>query len=277
MKILSIGDNAADCYKDKNLFFPGGSSVNTIISCKRNGIDECGYLGVFGNDIAAAHIEYALEKEGIDTKRCRKLYAKSAYPQILLKEDGTFSFLCSPRQTSQHLVKIKLVEEDMAYIRNFDIIHCGFFSNMEEELINLRPLGKISFDFAFMTDFNYIEKVCPHIDYAFFSASHLSKEEQSVLIEKCHGLGAEIVGLTLGKEGSLFSKEGKLYFQSIKPSKAIDTMGAGDGFIGCFLSIYPETGDMEIALEKASEYAAKVCENHGAFGYPKEIYKGLLD
>ena len=277
LKILSRGDNAADCYKDKNIFFPGGSAVNTIISCKRNGIEDCGYLGVFGNDFAAEHIEYVLKKEGIHIERCRKIYAKSAHPQIVLKEEGAFSFICSPRQTSQHLVKLKLIDEDIEYIKNFDIIHCGFFSNIEEALVNLKPFGKISFDFAFMTDFNYVESVCPFIDYAFFSASHLNEKEQLLLIEKCHALGVEIVGLTLGREGSLFSHEGKLYTQSIKPSKAIDTMGAGDGFIGCFLSTYPKTRDMEAALEKASEYAAKICENHGAFGYPKEIYEGLLD
>ena len=55
------------------------------------------------------------------------------------------------------------------------------------------------------------------------------------MIAALHALGAKIVTLTLGKEGSLVSIE-KTYKVESMPVKMIDSTGAGDAFIGALLS-----------------------------------------
>ena len=55
------------------------------------------------------------------------------------------------------------------------------------------------------------------------------------MIAALHALGAKIVTLTLGKEGSLVSIE-KTYKVESVPVKMIDSTGAGDAFIGALLS-----------------------------------------
>ena len=81
----------------------------------------------------------------------------------------------------------------------------------------------------------------------FVEKSHLCKFslEEAVILsgkedikEACkflHDLGAQIITITLGAEGTLVSTSKT---QEIVPSikvKAVDTTGAGDAFIGCML------------------------------------------
>jgi len=59
--------------------------------------------------------------------------------------------------------------------------------------------------------------------------------------------------------------------QEPTPTNIKDTMGAGDSFISAFLVRYIKDKDMEEALQFASNMAAKVCRNYGAFGYGKKV------
>ncbi|ANS87216.1 ribokinase [Vibrio scophthalmi] len=78
------------------------------------------------------------------------------------------------------------------------------------------------------------------------------KQAASVLFD--HGLKNLIV--TMGSQGSLWiSKQCELLTEPVKVN-AIDTSGAGDAFIGCFSHFFTETGDVQLAIEKASAFAA---------------------
>lgn len=78
------------------------------------------------------------------------------------------------------------------------------------------------------------------------------KQAASVLFE--HGLKNLIV--TMGSQGSLWiSNEQERLTAPVKVN-AIDTSGAGDAFIGCFSHFFTQTGDVQVAIEKASAFAA---------------------
>ena len=78
------------------------------------------------------------------------------------------------------------------------------------------------------------------------------RKAAGVLLE--HGLKNVIV--TIGSRGSLWlSKEHMELVPALKV-KAVDTTGAGDSFIGCFVAYYVESGDVLAAMKKASLYAA---------------------
>ncbi|MDE5977245.1 MAG: carbohydrate kinase [Turicibacter sp.] len=61
------------------------------------------------------------------------------------------------------------------------------------------------------------------------------EDNHEKMIASLHALGAKIVTLTLGKEGSLVSIE-KINKVESMPVKMIDSTGAGDAFIGALLS-----------------------------------------
>lgn len=268
MKMIAIGDNVTDCYVDEKVYYPGGNAVNVAVGCSRTGyFSEVAYLGIFGDDENALHLQNSLSSEKVKLDRCRRAYGRTAMPKVCLK-DGDRVFMAGPRDSVAHLFKLRLVNEDLEYIKQFDICHTSCYSNIEQELPQLKNYLDVSFDFSEMMDDNYISEVCPYIKYAFFSGSGLSDSEINKLIDKCHELGTEIIGVTLGSRGSIFSRNGKRFIKSINPVKAVDTMGAGDSFIAGFLSEYTKSEDMEKALDFAAQCSANTCLCHGGFGYP---------
>ena len=49
-KMIAVGDNVVDCYLDDHVYYPGGNAVNVAVNCRRDGIEDVAYIGMFGND-----------------------------------------------------------------------------------------------------------------------------------------------------------------------------------------------------------------------------------
>ncbi|UQZ81202.1 Fructosamine kinase FrlD [Paenibacillus konkukensis] len=267
MKMIAIGDNVVDCYLDQQLYYPGGNAVNVAVHCKRNGFEECAYIGIFGNDKKADHIRRTLELEQVTYELSRQVFARSGAPGVQLVE-GNRVFVAGPKDTAQHIVRLRLMPYDLEYIATFDVCHTSCYSNIEGELGSISKHCDISFDFSTNYSTEYLQAVCPHIRYAFFSGAELPEERLDLLIETCHSSGTAIVGITLGERGALFSRNGERYVQAVKPTTVVDTMGAGDSFIAGFLTSFIKHGDMEQALDYAADRAAVTCTFYGAYGYP---------
>lgn len=268
MRMIAVGDNVVDCYLDQGIYYPGGNAVNVAVGCKRLGIEEVAYMGVLGDDREADHLTWALEQEDISWDRCRRVYAPSGHPGVRLV-DGDRVFVGGPKDTAQHIVRIRLMPDDLAYIGTFDICHTSCYSSIEFELESIKERCDISYDFS--SDHQspaYLARVCPHVRFAFFSGAHLTDAQLNQLIDQAHGYGTEIVGITLGGRGALFSKDGIRYAQGIKRiDHVVDTMGAGDRFIAGFLTRTMRGDAMADALDFAADSAAKACLEPGGFGY----------
>lgn len=268
MKMIAVGDNVTDCYLDQKIFYPGGNAVNVAVGCRRDGFDEVAYIGVFGDDINAQHIKWALDQEKVTYDRSRTLHAISGRPGVNINEEGDRIFVGGPKHTAQRLVRLQLLDDDLEYIKGFDVCHTSCYSSIEPELPKLAGSCAVSFDFSDRRDPEYLKVVCPYARFAFFSGSDLSEEEIYALADQCHALGTEVVGVTRGSKGALFSWKGQRYAQGIKPVEVVDTMGAGDSFIAGFLTHFTRTGDMVASLDYAADVSAVTCTCHGGFGYP---------
>jgi fructoselysine 6-kinase len=271
MKIIAIGDNVVDCYLDQNQYYPGGNCVNVAVNCKRSGADEASYIGLFATDDKAAHLKYALEQEKIDYSRSRVVDGISGQPRVNLTEDGDRVFVGGPRNTVQHIVKLKLVQEDYEYISQFDVCHSSCYSSIEEELPGLSKHIKLSFDFSDKFTPEYLQKVCPHISLGFLSGSHLSEDELEALIQELGKYDLEVIGVTRGSKPALFIHNGTRYYQEVVETEIVDTMGAGDSFIAGFLTSYISNNEIKPSLEFAAQRASDTCTFYGAFGYPKNL------
>lgn len=269
-KMIAVGDNVVDCYLDDHVYYPGGNAVNVAVNCRRDGIEDVAYIGMFGNDGKAEHLKWALTQENVHFERSRTMYAPSGSPGVRLI-DGDRKFVGGPRNTAQHVARIRLTPEDLDYIEQYGLCHTSCFSSIEYELPEMAKRCQVSFDFSERTDPDYLARVCPYVTYAFFSGSHMAQEEIEALMDRCHALGTKVVGVTLGSRGSIFSEEGKRYHQGIVPVEAIDTMGAGDSFIAGFLTRRILGDGMEDALRFAATAAANTCKFHGGFGYPHPL------
>lgn len=269
MKLIAIGDNVVDFYQNQGILYPGGNAVNVAVASKRAGASSSAYLGVIGNDHAAEHVTRCLISEGIDISRIRKMYGENGEAVISLTEEGDRVFIATNRGVRvQSLVRLSLAEADLDYINGYDVVHMSVNSDAEHELPQLAH-KEISFDFSTTNRWNeeYLKKVCPYIKFAFFSGSDMPFEQIQELITTVHGLGVKVVGVTRGEKSAVFSENGKIFEQLPLKTKVVDTMGAGDSFIGSFLTIYQDEENMEKALYGAAKAAATTCKCNGAFGY----------
>ncbi|MFR6025934.1 MAG: PfkB family carbohydrate kinase [Christensenellales bacterium] len=132
------------------------------------------------------------------------------------------------------------------------------------ELPEMAKRCQVSFDFSSARDPDYLARVCPYVTYAFFSGSHMTQGGDRGADGSLPRARHEVVGVTLGSGGSIFSEEGKRYHPGIVPVEAIDTMGAGDSFIAGFLTrrIWVTAWRTRFALRTA---AANTCKFHGGW------------
>ncbi|MCY9695423.1 PfkB family carbohydrate kinase [Paenibacillus alginolyticus] len=272
MKLIGIGDNVVDYYKDQGLMYPGGNALNVAVASKRNGASACAYLGIVGDDAAAEHVVNSMGEEGIDFSQIRRAYGPNGEAVVALNEQGDRIFVGTNRGIRvQSKLTLLLTQDDLDYINQYDVVHTSVNSDMEHELHRLtsKPL---SFDFSTRNRWNqaYLNRICPYLTYAFFSGSDMSSEEINSLFKEVHRLGVQVIGVTRGAEPAVFSDKGIIYTQSHMTVNVVDTMGAGDSFIGGFLPSYHEYRDMKKALVQASRSAAATCTHYGGFGYGKK-------
>ncbi len=293
VKILGCGVATMDIYPDKHRMYPGGNEYNVACNAALLGA-EAGFLGVFGNDKAGEILESTLQDLKVDTSMCRHEIGSSGYSLVKLKDDGDRIFLDWNQQGVTDLHPIQFTDEELAYVRKYDVVTMGRVADVSDETIKRlheKENIKICYDFhAAFTDED-IEAIAPHIVYGFFSCSHLEEEEIRRVLKKAVDLGCDIA---IGTQGCdpIYAYDGDSYYiHEVHKIHAIDALGAGDSFIGAFLTDYlsmDEEDDwkdpqekIEHALFAAAEHAATVVVKEGSVGigydYDPPLFEEIIN
>lgn len=279
MRVIGIGDNVVDRYINKRIMFPGGNAVNFAAYARQCGA-ESAYLGLIAEDKEGKLVRDSLRtmgvdvsssplREGLTTERC----------DVVLNEGDRVFQGCSYGEGEYKT--LTLSEADVEYLKQFDVVHCGCYGCMEEEMKKLEGLRALrTYDFSseeeYRTD-DYLKKVCPYIDIALFSAEEMDQEQAKALREKVIRLGTKLVVITNGTKGQILWDGKKEYPGLVKMVEPVDTMGAGDSFFTAFVIAMAEGGYekekpvseemVRQAFSKAAEFSAKTCLTEGAFGF----------
>jgi len=105
------------------------------------------------------------------------------------------------------------------------------------------------------------------------SVMKASKEELSLItgeanprrgLGRINALGSEVAVATLGRKGSMVSRGGRPFKVPAYESDSQDSTGAGDVFLGAFMSEYLEGEDLEWCACMGSAMASLVVETLGA-------------
>lgn len=266
MKVLGIGDNVVDKYVHIKTMYPGGNALNFSVFAKKLGA-EAAFVGVFGDDREAEHVEKTVRELGIDISRCRHYHGENGCARVTL-EDGDRVFLGSNEGGVTRLNPLKLDDEDRAYIRSFDIMHTGLYSHTGHILPELRTLGvPISFDFSDDFEEEQVDRFIPYADFAFFSCSHMSDEATMEYIRSKWQREGQLIVATRGSDRSMIYDGNQYYFHIPELVEAVDTMGAGDSYITAFLLSYLKGRDIQKAMAEGSKFAAQSCLVEGSFGF----------
>ena len=275
MKIIGIGDNVVDDYAHIRTMFPGGNALNVSVYASKLGC-ESAYLGVYGTDAAADHVQRTIAEMGVDSSHCRRADGANGRA-ILTIEDGERVFVSSNEGGVSKTVSMEFIFDDIDYLQSFSAAHTSAYSYMDDQLARLQPLIPIvSYDFSDDFDVEHALSLCRYVDLAFFSCAQWTEDATMNLLEKAVSLGCTLSVATRGPhEAILF--DGQSWFRqapySVTPT---DTLGAGDAFICGFLFSYigdqadaeiKTTSSIEDALEKAATFAAEICQVQGGFGH----------
>lgn len=269
MRLMGVGDNVVDCYPQFGQMFPGGNALNVAVQVARSGVPAA-YLGAVGDDAAGAHIRAALAAEGVATERLRVLSGPSAYAIVrLVDADRVFE------SSNKGVSVFSLSDDDLEYLSDFDLAHCGYAARMEAQVAAIAEATRLSFDFATRRNPDYAETLLPYVHVAEFSGGDLSDAEVDQLARWALGRGPRYVLVTKGQRGAaLYSPDG-VFDQAAVPSVPVDTLGAGDAFIGRLLAGLLRAEHLPATLESAARLAAEAVQIRGAFGYPHSLPNGF--
>jgi fructoselysine 6-kinase len=265
MSLVAVGDNVVDCYVDQGLMFPGGNSVNVAVHAARAGT-RTAYVGVVGDDERGELMRRVLRAEGVDRTRLRTVRGPTAYAVVRhLAGDRIFG----PNDKGVSL--FEPTAADLAFVSRFDLAHSSYCSGLETALPGLASVVPVSFDFDDRTD-GYAEELLPHVRVATFSAAHLTARDCEDVVRWAAARGPAFVFATRGPAGAVCFDGDELHAVPARPVEVIDSLGAGDAFIGRALHGLLAGEPARVLLAAAVEAGSAACTAHGGFGHGRPLH-----
>lgn len=300
MKIYCIGEVLIDFVsKEKQglknaLSFEkkaGGAPANVACTIVKMG-KQAEFMGKIGADFFGEYLSDILRHYKIKTTLCQ-YGGNTTLAFVALDEDGERNFSFN-RGSDESYDYTKI---DLTKITSKDILHFGSATallggKLKESYFKIFEYAKqngifISFDPNYRENLiskdilnQYIEECKTFIRNSNFIK--MSDEEAKIItqeedlkksVDTLHKLGAKIVTITLGKDGTILSfKDNYEIIPSIKINQ-VDSTGAGDAFVGSMLSLMIEeiNSGNDLSFEKIKEiciFSNKVgaitCTNYGA-------------
>lgn len=283
---LSLGENF--------LKQAGGAPANVAATIARLG-GNAAFVGKVGSDQFGDFLENTMQQANIDTSmisRDKNIQTTLAFVSLLANGERDFVFY---RGADEHL-KMEDINVDRllsskamhfgsatallggasqeTYLRLMDLAreHGKFISfdpnfrsnlwiGIEEEFITLALIGVSKADFVKVSEDELIK---------------LTKETEIVkAINILHSLGASVVAVTLGKEGTVISNQIQLARVPSIKVHSIDSTGAGDAFVGAMLykiaekenpfEITQDFEELQSIVFFSNKVGAEVCTQVGAW------------
>lgn len=258
--ICAVGDNVVDRYLDRGEMYPGGNAVNVAVHARRLGM-RAAYIGIVGSDIAGRLVASSLRSEGVLLERMRVVDGPNAWAAVQLV-DGDRMFVGADKGVS----RFELDADCLEYLEQFTLVHVGYAGGLEHQVPLIAERTAVSFDFADRSR-EFAEPVLPFVRFATFSAGDVGLDGVDELIDWAHALGAETVIVTAGSEGAVVSDPSGRSHVPATPITVVDTLGAGDAYIAAYLVHALNGSPRDVAMQAASDYAASICSQYGAYGY----------
>ena len=265
----------------------GGAATYTSFAAKR--LDaSVSVISKVGGDFPEAYLWW-LKQEGIDlsgvTKRADEptthfelTYSSDLSNRVLkLKSKGApIDLVDVPADLQAKAIHIAPIANEVSFEVVEHLKKCA-------DVLSLDPQGLLrSFDEAGNVTENAF------VDTRIFSLINIYKSSQNEIyrltgesdikhaIKAIHDVGVETVIVTMGVNGSVLSVEGAQYKIAACPSQVfVDPTGAGDVFIGGFLTEYLREKESVWCACVGSAAASVVVEGLGPtyFGKKEEIYR----
>lgn len=272
--------------------YPGGAPANLAVAAARLGADTA-FVGKVGSGPFGNQLRRTLQENGVDTTflytdrndattftivsldqtgRSQYRFFRSPGADTMLSQEEAMAGLVG-RPRLFHFGSVALTGEPAKSA----VLSAAAMAHRLGSLISFAPNYRENL-WSSPTDFAYhIRKVLPMCDMIRLNRSELLLLTDTDDLDKgaeilCSSYGILLVLVTLGAEGSYYRYRGRTGHVPAYPCNCIDSNGAGESYMGAFLSrLLEEDREGEIPITTiedmmrfASKAAAITCSRHGA-------------
>lgn len=228
-KTIAMADNCIDVYYKLDRYYLTGNSIDFALNYKDLGGDVT-EMTILGNDVFAMALEERLKEKEIPLRVLKRVERPTGMATMDIV-DGDKKHL---HFEGNAMEEIELTEEDMEFVRQFDIVYAERWAKVARYIRTLKQPGQIwVYDFSKRLEEKGNDEILPYLDYAFFS---YEKDDEYIreFMKKAHKKGAGVVIAMLGEEGSLSYNGDSFYKQNAEQVEVVNTVGAGDSYIAAF-------------------------------------------
>lgn len=308
--LIAIGEALIDFIPDKSGcafgevtgFAPkvGGAPANVCGAFSKLG-GKSMLITQLGNDPFGIKIAEELSDFGIDTSAIQftdKANTALAFVSLGKYGNRTFSFYRKP--SADMLLSPEQLEEkwfEQAYALHFCSVSLGDFPMKDSHIKAIETARKKNILISFDPNLRFqlwnnkeklrqrVNEFIPMCDILKISDEELEfitgENDIEAAVPKLLKKGVKLIVYTCGKEGAYAYTKNKKVFSSAEKIKAVDTTGAGDGFIGSFLWKLQRFGIdchsvccadksvLKACLDFSNKFCAKSVQSEGAIAsYP---------
>lgn len=245
----------------------GGKGANQAVAASRCGApvtfhgavgsDECGHYARKALAESRVATDHLVSVSGCATGAAYVYVDGEGENQIVVVPGANSLARFNPLETPKLLVMqleipIVEVEQSAALVRR---------SN-GQVILNTAPLGNVSNDLLRNVD------VVIGNELEILGASDVSIHEAAAIASDYSERHDLTVIVTLGKRGALCVDDGHRFWVQAPPIVVVDTVGAGDGFVGAFAAGLHAGEDIRICVSKAVSFGSAMCAVAGAQAAP---------
>jgi fructoselysine 6-kinase len=256
MKILALGTSCVDVYPQKEIMTPGGEALNIAAQLSDRDDVQVFLMGFIGKDIYAEHILRSVGSFAINAEHLYQVEGQTAHHVIHIDKQGDRYF----ENGAWHggvSTQLILNDKDLALLSQVDAVITTLWEPNLPELLAVKDEKNyiVAVDFNQQRDFTPWEEQLGCIDI-FFSSAEASMKTAFHQRSKTTDT---IYVLTFGEQGSTAYYHGQVFeCAAIKVDEVVDTTGCGDCYQGHFVAQYIKTGDINVAMQRATLEASKV-------------------
>lgn len=280
--IIAFGEVLMDCLPDKNVI--GGAPFNVAIHLKRFG-NEVAFVSQIADDAFGKEIFEFAKKENID----KGISFDKNHPTGFVSVEFVGN---EPHYT----IELEKSWQYIDYVSVDSPIDVCVFGSLalyfEQNQATFLQYKKENPTALFICDLNlrgnfYSEKLINLCisnagilkvnddEWEYLKEIYKQSTDESLLDYLKNMFNLTQIIRTQGEKGAIVYWNGSIVQEqtTLVPQDLFkDAIGAGDGFLACFLNTYFKENDVQKSLKNALSFAAKICQNSGAIPVEKNIY-----
>lgn len=264
INLVALPCLCVDVFDSTNEMRPGGEALNFAAHASRFEEVKVSLLGAVGQDVYADCIMSSISGKKIDISHIRIDKDKvTANNRIYLTAEGD-RYYKNDSWTGDIVDKLVLNQDELDFLSQSDLVFIHFWAGCFKQIIELKKKSrfKLAVDFDIYRDFRHMEKFAPYIDYFMISGEENLLSYFENFSKKYNGL----FNMSLAEKGSVTYYKGVKYAVSaVRVKEIIDTTGCGDSYHAGFVCSHMINGDIPLAMQVGSSYAAETLTHYGGF------------